>query len=475
VLGLSLSNDDWLLLSLLFFILVMAVTIYYVQKFRKAQFLDPVMIFLFFYCLFVLPLPIRAYITKEIAGDVTGHLPQLLPYMPWAVLLSALGLPFLICGYYSRLSGSIAHRLPRPKTGTHARAAYAVITVVSVLLLMDLARTAGGLLDFILLGYGSTASMFGKGYLAIGLPWMFIASLFLFYRFTTRRKKIDLLLFALALSLVILIQLILGARDMVLYIGLTVLLYWHTAIRPISTKFIVGVAVVLFFGLNVLGVLRSSKYTDLADVWTKTADSYNEPEVSGNLFYTLTTGEFVVPFETLPQMMESVGTQIPPQFGLTYLKMPLFWIPAAVFPNRPLPLSNWYMEKFYGGGYGLNEGRQFFFTSEGYLNFGPFGVLGTMLFWGFFLGAVDRYRQLAQGEPGALMLYALTVAFIFRGIAGDSVSLLVGLPEQSLSAAALGIWITNWGGLRSGVWRDSRSLARFAEPQRAANLGSARR
>lgn len=472
--GLGLSNDNWLLLSLLFFIFVMAGTVYHARKFRKAQLLDPVMIFLFFYCLFVLPLPIRACITKEIAGDVTEHLPQLLPYIPWALFLSALGLPLFIWGYYSKLSQNIAQRLPRPKTGAHTRAAYIVISAVSLLLLMDLARDAGGLLDFILLGYGATASMFGKGYLAIGLPWMFVASLFLFYRFTTRRKKIDLLVFVLALAVVVFMQVILGARGMLLYIGLTLLTYWHTAVRPISTKFIAAVAIVLFLSLNVLGILRSSKYADLSDVWTKTAGTYEEPDVSGNLFYTLTTGEFVVPFETLPQMITSVGTEVSPQFGLTYLKMPLFWIPSALFPSRPLPLANWYMEKFYGGGYGLNEGRQFFFTSEGYLNFGPFGVLGTMLFWGWCLGAVHRYRQLACGEPGALMLYALTVAFIFRGIAGDSVSLFVGLPEQSLSAAVLGIWIANRGGLL-GAWKRTRSSPPWRQALQPRGLGTAKR
>lgn len=473
--GLGLSNDDWLLVSLLFFIFVMAGAICYVRKFRKAQLLDPVMIFLFSYCLFVLPLPIRAYITKEIAGDVTEHLPRLLPYIPWALLLSALGLPLFIWGYYSKLSQNIAQRLPRPKTGTHARAAYIVISVVSLLLLMDLARDAGGLLDFILLGYGATASMFGKGYLAIGLPWMFVASLFLFYRFTIRRKKIDLLVFVMALAVVVLMQVILGARGMLLYMGLTLLIYWHSGVRPISAKFIVVAAVVLFLSLNILGILRSSKYADLSDVWTKTTGTSAEPDVSANLFYTLTIGEFVVPFETLPQMIKSVGTEVSPQFGLTYLKMPLFWIPSALFPNRPLPLANWYMEEFYGGGYGLNEGRQFFFTSEGYLNFGPFGVLGTMLFWGWCLGAVHRYRQLACGEPGALMLYALTVAFIFRGIVGDSVSLLVGLPEQSLSAAVLGIWIANRGGLLQGAWKRTGSSPPWRQTLQTRGLGTARR
>jgi hypothetical protein len=66
-----------------------------------------------------------------------------------------------------------------------------------------------------------------------------------------------------------------------------------------------------------------------------------------------------------------------------------------------------------------------------------------MMGWGLFLGTARNYVQGSGEKPGAVLLYALTIAFIFRGIAGDSISILVGLPEQALSAALIGIWITN--------------------------------
>jgi hypothetical protein len=154
----------------------------------------------------------------------------------------------------------------------------------------------------------------------------------------------------------------------------------------------------------------------------------------------------VVPFETFPQMIKSVGEDVRPQFGLTYLKAPLFFIPYVVYPDRPDTLTHWYMLKFYGDTFGLNEGRAFFFLSEGYLNFGPIGVILTMLLWGAALGAAHSYGQSAKGQIGAILIYSLSVAFIFRAIAGDFVSVLVGLPEQVFSAALMGIWITHRGG-----------------------------
>ncbi|HVB57576.1 MAG TPA: hypothetical protein VNE63_14300 [Candidatus Acidoferrales bacterium] len=464
--GLSLSNDDWLLLSLLFFLFAVALTFYYAWAVKKDGVLDPISVFLFFYCLFVLPLPVRSYITKEIVGDVTDHLPGLLPYMPWAVFLSAVGLPFFVWGYYSKLSQRIARRLPRPRAGIHSRTAFVLLTTLSLVLLSLLARNEGGLLNFILLGYGSTAEMFGKGYLAVGLPWLFIASLFLLYGYALRHTRSDLIFFIGAVFAVAIIHVVLGSRGILMYMGLTVLIYWNAAVKPISAKLLTAIGVTCFIGLNLLGIVRSSNYSSLSDVWARSS-AVEGSKLDNNVLYTLSIGEFVVPFETLPQMAKSVGTEIRPQLGLTYLRAPLYWIPAAIYPSRPIPLSTWYMEKFYGGGYGANQGRAFFFTAEGYLNFGFLGVLGVMLMWGWFLGAVHQYRIAAGGEPGALMLYALTVAFIFRGIAGDFVSMFAGLPEQSLSAAVLGIWVVNWGRGRQRVWRRTPAASRTARPPSA--------
>lgn len=181
------------------------------------------------------------------------------------------------------------------------------------------------------------------------------------------------------------------------------------------------------------------------------------------MFYTLTIGEFVVPFETLPQMIRSVGSEIRPQFGLTYIKDVMLWVPSVLFPDRPPTLTHWYMETFYGEGHGLNIGRSFFFLSEGYLNFGILGVFITMLLWGAFLGVVHFYLRAANGDPGAVLLCALTIAFIYRGLAGDFSSMFVGLPEQSLSAAIIGLWIANYGS-KKRLWARAPSTSMIPAP-----------
>lgn len=456
--GLRLSNDDWLLLSILFFVVTVLLTIYYARTLKKATIFDPISIFIFFYCLFVLPLPVRAFFTKAIAGDVTDHLPELLPYLPWAVLLSGIGLPFFVWGYYSKSSWQMAQRIPQPKPGTHYRASFLVLTVISLALLSLLARDSGGLVNFILLGYNSTAEMFGKGYLAVGFPWLFIACLFLLYGYARNRRKFDLILFFAAALVVSLVQVVLGARGVLLYMGLAVVIFWHVSVETISARFLAVAALSAFLILNIMGLWRSSKYASFSDVWTRTESAESVGSSSG-LFYTLTTGEFVVPFETLPQMIRSVGSEINPRFGLTYLEAPLFLIPSVLFPQRPATLTAWYMDHYYGGGFGANEGRAFFFTAEGYLNFGPLGVLATMLVWGWLLGALHQYRDFSKGQPGSLLLYALSVAFIFRGIAGDAASVVAGLPEQSLSVAVFGLWIASWGNPRHRFWRNARQIA----------------
>lgn len=435
-----------LLVSIVFFAAMSVRAAVYARKRMQANFSDPIVLFLACFALFVLPFSLRAYVTTQPEGDVTEHLDSLLFHLPWAVFLCGSSIPVFVWGYCRPATHRLAARLPRPRTGKHARSAFVVLTAISVLLLVQLARSAGGLLDFVFLGYGATSEMFGKGYLAIGFPWLQVASLFLLYRYSVARKISDLVLFGGASAVHIALNLAIGQRAPILYFALATWLFWHHAIGPVPVKKLAALGACAFLALNVVGTLRGSNYTSFEDFWGRTSDSYSSLNDSNDrFFYTVTMGEFVVPFETLPQMMSSVGSRINPQFGLTYLRAPLLWIPSALFPSRPLPLANWYMQEFYGGGLGLNEGRAFFFLSEGYLNFGAIGVLATMLGWGVFLGTCHRYIQRSGHEPGAALLYALAVAFIFRGIAGDFAAMIVALPEQALSAAVIGLWITNRG------------------------------
>src|ERR1700730_9149623 len=257
------NNDDWILLSLFFYLLVAVPALVYVVKIKKAGFFDPAVQFLIFLTLFVTPLPLRAYMTKEIEGDVTEHLLELLPFLPISVFMTAVSLPLFLWGYYSRFAERLAARLPKPRTGENLSAPAIILGVFSLFLLVQLASDSDGLLNFGLLVMRASSEIYGKGHLAVGFPWLFVASLFLLYRYAVRRKKVDLLLFVVAFVLISGMFLLIGSRNMLVYMSLTVALFWHYAIRPIRLKRLAALGVLSFLGLNVVGYLRTSNYQSL--------------------------------------------------------------------------------------------------------------------------------------------------------------------------------------------------------------------
>ena len=80
-----------LLIAIIAYVAVAVTTVAYAVFVRKAKLADPILQFVFFLSLFVLPLPVRACMTLDVEGDVTDHLLELMPYLPEAVFLAALG------------------------------------------------------------------------------------------------------------------------------------------------------------------------------------------------------------------------------------------------------------------------------------------------------------------------------------------------------------------------------------------------
>lgn len=437
------SVDAWLLLTIAANVLVAFGVAFYAVVVRRESWLSPIMQFLIFFELFTLPLPVRALQTLEIEGDVTEHLPQIHAYLAPSVALVTLGLLVFATAYYLPLCRALAQALPGLALRREKPLYPAVLTVCggSLGLIALLARDLGGILPFLLLGYGAAAEMYGRGYLAAGFPWFFVGAMMLLVRFAAYRRRIDLVFFGCAWLLIGAMNAVMGNRNAILYQGLTVLVFWHLAIAPITFRRALPAIVGGFLALNLLGFLRSARYESLSDVFTRGASSlgqFQDPdELHHGLFYTLTTGEFVVPFETLPTLMAAHDEQVHLQWGATLGTAVSLLVPSVLWPDRPLPLGNWYMATFYGSGYGLNEGRAFYFAAEGWLNFGPAGVLVVMALWGVFWGILGAYLKRPNVQPLAALLAALCIAFMQRLVAGDSATFLVALPEQSLLPLAL--------------------------------------
>lgn len=421
---------------------------------KRASLFDPIGQYLVWLSLFTLPLPIRATITLEAEGNVSPHISQFAAYLPVAVLLTAVSLPLFAGAYYSRVAAKLGDRIPllaaRSIRGT--RAGIGLLVLISIMLIALLARAAGGIIPFLLLGYNSSRETFGRGYLAVGFPWLVVAAVALLDRYIEGRRWIDFVGFGIAVGVNTVLQVVMGNRAMLTYLGVVLIVFAHHRIRAISAMLLAPVAAAAFIALNILGTVRGSDYEGPGEFVERVMTSGGGvADDRSSLFYTLTIGEFVVPFETLPQMIRTVGITERPWFGLSYLRAPVYVVPSAVLPSRPLPLTTWYMNKFYGGSGGLNEGRGFFFLSEAYLNLGPLGVGLVSLAWGVLWGALHRWMLRGRDRLGTVLVYALLVGFMFRAIAGDFVSLLVGAMEQSLVAVMIILGVASVLGARKEV------------------------
>ena len=433
---------DWTLLSIFFYIGVLIMLSLYVFWLRRASIFEPIGTFLFFISLFALPLPIRLCLTTEIEGNVSPMLMQFAPWLPAALTLTALAMTVFVAVYYSSWARRLGDRIPLlPDRGAQGSGMGAAVLVgISLLLIYLLTESVGGIVAFLLLGYKSSEETFGRGYLAVGFPWLVVAMLVFLDRYAMKRGRLDLALAILLLVADLLVFLITGNRTMIMYLVIALAVFVHFRIRRFGFFSLLSLAIVGFLALNLMGFLRGSNYESVGDFTQKmfeTSDAASDTHNVERFFYTLTIGEFVVPFETLPQVMRTVGISEWPWMGWSFARAPVYMIPSFVLPDRPLPLANWYMEHFYGGSGGLNEGRAFFFLSEGYLNFGIPGVFLVAMIWGLCWGALQRWMERGQGRFGTVMIYALLVAYMFRCVAGDVVTLLVGTMQQSLAAVVV--------------------------------------
>ena len=170
----------------------------------------------------------------------------------------------------------------------------------------------------------------------------------------------------------------------VVIIGSSIMCYnlLYARIRIIYLTVLVSVG---FIFLTYVGYLRGQSFDDIStgiESIQQKSDKLSD-DGDADIFYTIRTGNFAVPFETFPRIISSSGDNY--YFGWGYYSLSSFFniVPNFLWETRPISLSNWYMKEFYNVS-NLNEGRQFFLLTAPYMDFGPIGVL----FFGFILALI---------------------------------------------------------------------------------------
>lgn len=397
--------------------------------------------------LYAVPLPIAVLLGNE-GGNLSVYMSDFAPWLPSALYFTS---GFILCfvGFYrwfsagggqetrwSTISSSDARRF---------KLIWLVIFGLCIVLLERLARDVGGILSLIFSGYQVTELFVGQGHFAISIEWLLSLTVILMsYGIVAKKPTAVLLAWALGLMLFAMLV-VMGRRGM---LAVMILAFVYLAIEAgwiVRLRRFLLPGVILFITMNWLGLVRGESYSGFLDFTTvlveKSVELIEGGELTKLLLYTLTYGNFVVPFETLPQIMQHLSLTWDYWFGWSILRSLALFVPSALMADRPLPLANWYMDVFYGGGSSLNEGRQFFFLSEAYLNFGLFGcaIWGWLIAGVFWLFTRPRLKGLTYWELALRALFfGSLLNFVATDTSGFFISFFKGLGLIPLIFAALG-------------------------------------
>lgn len=413
-----------ILISLITYTLILLISIcilLYKNKVYEIKFLVP-SLFLLLFSLYIYPLSLFCLSNTEPQGDISYLLDSFIDYLPISLIFCSL---FLVVFSIIFRFGKFNVKKHIVINGTEKlnileKIILFVILLCSVYLIYLLGKSAGGILGLILSGYKVTELFVGKSQYAIAFDWI-VAIVLLFWgdALKTKKKKYIVNIFILVIILTIAFV-IMGRRAVLVVLISSAILLYHFIYKKIPIYIYIIFAISGFLFLNLVGLLRGDKYDNISSV-VSVLEKRNDKltNESADYLYTIKTGNFAVPFETFPVMIRDFGENYYPGFGLYSIRSISFIIPNFLWKDRPLPLANWYMNKYYGNN-SSNEGRQFFFLSEGYMNFGPLGIF----IWGVIFAYLCRYIVLIleYGSKNILLmvLVSLLISNFLNIISTDS-------------------------------------------------------
>lgn len=439
---------NMVLVSYIFFIFSV-LTIFCVDYFRfKRTWYDPLYFYLFFIVIYVSPLSIRYILGLGIGGNITYMFHEIEHVFPLSlVLVSVSNFVFYLFYRLNFLKLNISNRGLIHKTGAYKYLTFSgtFLFIFGFSLFFYMTSNNGGVLNFLLLGYGVTSIFSEQPLLATSIPITFVSGLFFFYAFIESGRKINIVLSIVVSVSFIIICIVLGRRAEVVSWGLVYLLNIVSIYKKIRFIKLVPLFIAAFIFMNLLGVVRQSNYQDLNSFFKRIEDkAVGDNSSSYNMFYTLTDGQFAVPFEVLPVLMEKLELN-EFKYGSTLIESVQLWIPRFLWHEKGHGLTSWYYHKYYDPSAPPNEGRAFFFLAEGYLNFGVVGVLFWAALWGQlcrFIGSLYlRSNDIFDKNYLGIFFFSVFTGNMIKLMAGSLSSIFVVLIKQTILWFMIGLFV----------------------------------
>jgi oligosaccharide repeat unit polymerase len=411
-------------------------------------------IFILSNLLYVVPVSMQVVIYDDIHQARNLDVQSYIGYFPFALLLNivfilsfSLFYRATIATFRLRLSFSAeVQSLPRLIFWS----TLLLFSVICAYMVMQLSGKVGGVANFILLGYSVTEQFNSGGIAVVGLPWLVTISLLYLTDAKANGSLSRQIIGVCFLALVMASFVIMGRRGALVGVGIALLTIYHFQYKELSVKSVIMLVFVGFVSMNVIGLIRGSSYDNFSGAVNSLNNQIDNVASDGNLdiFYTLTKGNFVTPFQSLPNIIAQAGEDIDFQWGGAALKGVSLLVPESIWSERPEPLSNWYMRKFVDSSAADNEGVQFYFLSGAYLDFGVFGPLLWGSIYGIGFAAIGIW--FARHSPVHIALFGLFVGNMLNFIAAESVAGIIVFAKSAAAPCILILLLTALVRGRSG-------------------------
>lgn len=399
-------------------------------------------VFLFFFILYVISLPLLSYLAGQAASDYVSK-----PAIFEALLLSTISLIAFYLGYRSSWGTRLAHLLPRLKKIPLPRITRSSLIFIALLvgIFCVFLYQIGGLSTYLNAGYEGVYEIEqGHEHFAFAMN-VFPICMLLLYHLAARHKMRPRWAIGLLISLgafCTLFQLV-GKRRLLLSTLLGILIYRHYVQKKLSLQLAAALLLVGVIATSVLGILRA---VPLQDIIGGQLGSIIKNRPSSDLFYAfLDNGEFSVTFESFPKVIEASHLDTPYLYGSSYLGTFRLLIPKIFDPNRPPTAAEWYAQTYFPAIANKLGGRAFFFLAEAYWNFGALGPPCLTFLVGIACRLCYDFMAINRRVPEAALLYAAAMSTIPSYLRIDFATYFKGSLVASLPFLVLVIWHSSRG------------------------------
>lgn len=275
----------------------------------------------------------------------------------------------------------------------------------------------GGLGAIVRLGYGTEryeifeqSSVFGGSF-----QWILLASIILFVFSLKKRQLFGMIISALSGLFTTYLLLLIGGRSTIVY---SAIFFFVLLVGTHRFKSSLLLNVILMIGMvfsQIFSYARAYMSQGLMHAFQEVIDIIMR---APQLFIPLPKkiNEFVIPATSLLDVLENLpDTRF---FGATYIPIVNNIIPgiSRFIGGFGINPSDWYLQIFHPDVFLASGGKGFSPVTEGYLNFGIFGIVIQLFLYGLFAGWLYQWMMNRQDYLSKLLYAGALPIFILDGM-----------------------------------------------------------